>query len=558
MSKIYNIYILVFAFLMTACTVDPLEHLEEDGWKKERNIVSVLVDGQIGTANFERIGDDATIILYAKFENITDLSKVEIKAIEVAYGASTPNISGSILNFANQDTISTITVVSGAGESLDWEVSMKPFKSDLEGAWYIGEIGMYCDMWSSEDWGWEKTVMINDYLPAVSPEFDNVISFVVEGADEQGNPFGSYEHNAGNDALYGEFVDDGKGWDFNERFRNLPMGKGTWLRNFQRNKVIITDAQGKVYELDLDVDKETSEISLKAALSYHPDLFDWNDIDWAFEELAHMSNPMWYKLTKDYEAQIGNSITNFSVKDQLGDASIDDENKEVVVVISDNGADISAIELINLGLSYGAKANVEVGQTLDFSDNNTATITVTSESGDDAVWSVKLSVIPNLAGAWGIPSQVIFVEQEWGSAFSKNMTDDFANASKENDNEVVIVQDGQETGKLFGTITNNAGTDGEYGDYNISDDDAVDMNYKLRHLLPAGESYWELDLSTLVISIGASSDEITSTAKVVPTDSGLTLQFALTYKDNEPTWNYNNYDNYMCWSTQFDINLNKK
>jgi len=91
----------------------------------------------------------------------------------------------------------------------------------------------------------------------------------------------------------------------------------------------------------------------------------------------------------------------------------------------------------------------------------------------------------------------------------------------------------------------------------MPDDDTVDMNYKLRHLLPTGESYWELDLNTLTMSIGVSKDEITSTAKLVPTDTGVTLQFEIPYKDNEPTWNYNNYDNYMCWSYQFDINLDK-
>jgi len=557
MKKTIYICMLVFAVLMSACTVDPLKEIKEGDWNKERNVISLLVDGQIGTAVIDRNGDDADLILYAKFENIEDLSKVEIKDIELSYGASTPNEVGSILNFANTDTTSMLTVVSGSGTELEWNISMKPFVSDLEGDWYIGEIGMYCDMWSSEDWGWEKTVMIADYLPAVSPELDNKISFVVEGADEKGNPFGSYENNAGNDNLYGDFSDESKEWDFNERFRRVPMGKGTWLRDFARNKVVITDDKDKEYELDLELFKETGELALKGALDYLPELVDWADTDWVYEELAHMSNPMWYKLTKDYEPQTGNSILNLMVKDQLGESSVDEENKQLVVVIPDNGSDISAIEITALEVSYGASADVVVGSTLDFSSENTSSVTVTSEAGEESVWTIKLMVAPDLAGAWSLPSQIIYVEQEWGDKYTKDISVDFVNASKEYDNEVVIVEEGLSDGKPFGKITNNAGADGQYADYDMPDDDTVDMNYKLRHLLPTGESYWELDLNTLTMSIGVSKDEITSTAKLVPTDTGVTLQFEIPYKDNEPTWNYNNYDNYMCWSYQFDINLDK-
>lgn len=557
MKKLVYVYVLVLAVIVSACTVDPLKEIKDGAWNKERNVISLLVDGQIGTAVIERNGDDANMRLYAKFENIDDLSKIEIKAIELSYGASTPNEVGTFLNFANEDTTSNLTVVSESGSELQWNISMKPFVSDLEGDWYIGEIGMYCDMWSSEDWGWEKTVMINDYLPNVSPELDNKISFVVEGADENGNPFGSYENNAGNDAAYGDFSDETKAWDFNDRFRTVPMGKGTWLRDFSRNKVIITDEKNKEFELDLELLKETGELSLKAALEYLPEMVDWDDTDWAYEELAHMSNPMWYKLTKDYEPQTGNSIINLLVADQLGDASVDDEGKEVVVIIPDNGADLSSIAIEGMELSYGASANVEVGDMLDFSVENKTTITVTSEAGEDAVWTIKLMVAPEMDGTWSIRSQLIYINQEWGSMLTNDITDDFVNAGKEYDNEIVIVQEGLDGDKSYGTINNNAGADGEYGDYDMPDDATVDMNYKLRHLLPAGESYWELNLNTLTMSIGTSSEEITSTAQVVPTDTGISLVFEIPYKDNEPTWSYNNYDNYMCWSYQFDINLDK-
>lgn len=298
MNKIFYILIAVLFVATTACTKDPLKDLEGNDWKKERNVVSVLFEGQIGTALIERNGDDAQIRVFAKSNNISDLSKVEIKAIDFSYGASSLSMTGSTLDFTSADATAIITVKSGSGETLDWTVSLKSFNSDLEGTWSIGEIGMYSDMFSSEDWGWESTALINDYLPELNPELDDVITFIVEGADESGNPYGSYSHAAGADGAYGEFIDTEKGWDFNSRLRKVPTGDGTWLRDYSRNKVVITDKNMVVYELDLELLPETGELSLKSPLPYMPENFSWEDTDYAYEELANMSNPMWYKLKK--------------------------------------------------------------------------------------------------------------------------------------------------------------------------------------------------------------------------------------------------------------------
>ncbi|GAL64755.1 hypothetical protein [Algibacter lectus] len=284
MKKLQYIYLTVLSVFALACTDNPLEDLEGTDWQKERNIVSVLVEGQIGTAIIERNLDDAKIKIFAKLENIADISKVEIKNIQLAYGASTVNGAGTTLDLTSGTAI--ISVISGAGQSLDWEVSVSPFKSDLEGSWYVGDVRMYCNMFTWESWGWEKNESIFGYLPELGPEWDNEIIFAVEGADEKGNPFGTYEHTGGNDGLYGNFGDTSKSWDFNERFRKIPKGKGTWLRDFERNVVVITDANKVEHELELEVLTETGEVVLKSELPYLADLFSWTDTDWSFEELA--------------------------------------------------------------------------------------------------------------------------------------------------------------------------------------------------------------------------------------------------------------------------------
>lgn len=295
-SLLYIFTVLSVAF-MSACTDNPLADIENStDWQKERNITSILLEGQIGTAYIERNFDDAQIKVFAKTAIIEDISRVEVNGIELSYKASSPIAVGSVLDFSTDTTY--IEVQSGAGEKLQWEVILMPFQSDIEGTWNIGAIAMYCDMFSSEEWGWETHVPhMEEYLPALNPELDDLITFEVEGADLSGNPYGSYMHDAGADGVYGEFIDVDKGWDFNYRFRNIPTGQGTWMRDFVRNKVVITDANNVEYEFDLELNAETGDVTLKYPLPYLSEELNWEDTDWQYEELAHMSNPMWYTLT---------------------------------------------------------------------------------------------------------------------------------------------------------------------------------------------------------------------------------------------------------------------
>ena len=502
MKKLLNIFLIVLVAFMSACTSDPLDDLDGSNWKKERNIVSLLLEGQIGTALIERDLDDAKVNVYAKFENIADISKVEIKSIELAYGATSQNTAGTTLDFTGGTT--TISVVAGSGETLEWEVTLNPFKSDLEGTWYIGEIGVYCDMFTWESWGWHKYEKVTNYLPELNPELDNEITFTVEGADAKGNPFGTYEHTPGNDGVFGNFGDAAKGWDFNERFRKIPMGKGTWLRDFERNKVIITDANNVEQELDLELLTETNEVSLKAALPYLAHLFNWSDTDWSYEELAHMSNPMWYKLTRERVLQTGNDLTGLTVKDQVGDASIDAANKTVTVTIKDNGADKSAIEVMSIATSYGASADVEVGGMLDFSVDNSTQVTITSEVGESATWTINLQIDldvsdVSIAGTWTIGEIGIYCDlftwESWGWDKSEKLTNYLPNANPELDNTITFIVDGKDgIGQPYGTYENNAGDDGLNADFTYGGTDwpETDFNERYRQV-PTGTGTWILE-----------------------------------------------------------------
>lgn len=141
--------------------------------------------------------------------------------------------------------------------------------------------------------------MLNNYLPNVSAELDNTITFTVDGKNAEGEPYGTFENNAGTDGAYGNFVSDDASWpetDFNSRYRKVPTTAGTWIIN--EEKVIITDAGGVEYTLDIEVNTQT-EIALSTELEYKSELFDWGGVsNYSFEETAHMSKKMWYNLIK--------------------------------------------------------------------------------------------------------------------------------------------------------------------------------------------------------------------------------------------------------------------
>ncbi|MDV7139205.1 hypothetical protein R3X28_09970 [Maribacter sp. TH_r10] len=548
MKKILNIYLIVATLLAVGCTDDPFEDLEGTGWQKERNINSILVEGQIGTAVIERDFDDAQITIYAKYGNIADISKVKIKNLDLSYGSTTLNGVGTTLDFTSGT--SSISVVSGSGETLTWKVSLLPFSSDLEGTWYIREIGLYADMWSWESWGWEKYELITNYLPELSPELDDVFTFTVEGADENGNPFGDYEHISGNDGGYGSFSDAAQGWDFNDRFRNIPTGTGTWLRDFERNVVIITDADKVEHELSLELFAESGEVSLKSDVDYYSELFDWDVQAWTYEELAHMSKSMWYKLTRNKVLQTGNDIASLTVIDQVGDAVIDADNKEVTVVIEDNGADLTAIEITGLNVSYGANANRAVGDRLDFSNGYTSLITVSSEAGESSTWTINLQIDidvsdVSIAGTWtigeiGIYSD-LFTWESWGWEKNELLDNYLPNAAAELDNTITFSVEGVNSDGLpYGTYENNSGADGVNGNF-VSDDASwpeSDFNSRYRKV-PTGSGTWVLNGETVTITDAGGTDFVLTLEIQTETDIALTSE--LEYLADLFDWDTQNY-----------------
>ncbi|WP_227806410.1 hypothetical protein [Algibacter lectus] len=243
------------------------------------SISGLTVKDQVGDTV---IDNDAKIITVTIEDNGADISMITLENLGLSFGASANVSEGETLDFSSSNTTSII-VSSEVGESVTWiiklQVDIDLSDVSIAGTWTISEIGIYSDLFSWESWGgWEKTELLNNYLPNVSAELDNTITFTVDGKNAEGEPYGTFENNAGTDGAYGNFVSDDASWpetDFNSRYRKVPTTAGTWIIN--EEKVIITDAGGVEYTLDIEVNTQT-EIALSTELEYKSELFDWGRV----------------------------------------------------------------------------------------------------------------------------------------------------------------------------------------------------------------------------------------------------------------------------------------
>ena len=241
------------------------------------------------------------------------------------------------------------------------------------------------------------------------------------------------------------------------------------------------------------------------------------------------------------------SILDIQLTGQLGKATIErvDDNQGTVTLYIFEQADYpwEAVRVEALALSAYATADVSDGGTLD--------------------WTVYLNPYdPFYVGTWAVSDIKIYLDQnisgngtgKWDTSMGGSEFGLFA--SPELDNIITITMNEEMVdGKFTGKIINAAGADGLYGSFKgvypgeYTEDAPLDMDPRLRHLIPAGESDWMLDLSTNQMKI--SKNNITSTMTFSRDTSGnLFFDFALPDASGDTPGN-NFYNNFWRSSYKF-------
>lgn len=245
-------YILPFMSMavLFACQKDPMDDVENGKWNKERNILNIVFQDQVGEAAIEREGDAAAVSFTYNTSASADLSAVKISYIEISYGASASVENGETLNFENTDHSAVITVTPVNGEPLDWIITLTPFTESLLGTWDI--TGLYVYGGTGPEYGGAAVIKMSDKSwcwPAAdgpAAEQDNFLTFTMTGITAEGNTYGTVVNDAGADGKYTNFLFVSKtpNIDVNHFYRTIPKGQGSWMRNYATGTVTFTFADG--------------------------------------------------------------------------------------------------------------------------------------------------------------------------------------------------------------------------------------------------------------------------------------------------------------------------
>ena len=249
---------------------------------------------------------------------------------------------------------------------------------------------------------------------------------------------------------------------------------------------------------------------------------------------------------------------------QVGPAEIDRANSTASVrVLMEEGTDLTQVQM-RIMTSYKAKSDLPEGTPLNFTaNNNRQTVTVTAESGERRDWTVELiPFVEPVLGTYEVTSLVLYggTGPEWGGGGVLDFTDkpwawpDEGGPAAEYDNVLTFTFTGvTEDGKTYGTVVNDAGSDGEYANFLFVNPE-TDVNHLYR-TIPAGTGVWEHDYSNNTI-IFRFEDGRSATAKLKGAgtiDLGNGLQKTITDESFEFTVNgaddwdniYSDYDKFV-------------
>lgn len=263
---------------------------------------------------------------------------------------------------------------------------------------------------------------------------------------------------------------------------------------------------------------------------------------------------------------------------QVGPAIVDRETGHVSVqVLVDENTNLSSVAPV-IQASYKASTQPASGEPVDFaSSDNKHTYTVVSESGKSREWVIELvPFTETLPGTYKITGQVVYggTGPEYGGGGVMNLTDkpwvwpEDGGPAAELDNTLVFEFTGvTPEGHTFGTVTNSAGDDGEYADYQFVMSPATDVNNFYRKI-PKGEGTWLRNYTTKTITFTFEDGSTATGAFIGPQtfDLGNGLSKAVTNSAFDFTLNgtddwgniYSDYDKFVKRPRRFWIDVEKQ
>jgi hypothetical protein len=316
-------YILVALSVITvqSCVKDPLADITAGGWNHQRTVETIKFENQVGQAVIENT--DATtgiITVTLNVAAVTDMSKVKIKKLFLAYQATASVKTGDYLNFSNATQSAVLTVTSTTGEKRDYTIVVKSFIETVLGTWKINQLSLFGG--TGPEWGGGGVLNLSDkpwcwsttYGPSV--ECDNALTFTLDSISDAGNTYGTVVNDAGADGKYADFIyvgsnpdNAGASVDLTGFYRQIPKGKSNWVRNYAQGTLSFIDGTGKVttgtfagagketfafdngYSYSLTVPNNAFEFTLSGT-------DDWNHIYSDYDKFVKKPRKFWVLVTK--------------------------------------------------------------------------------------------------------------------------------------------------------------------------------------------------------------------------------------------------------------------
>ena len=284
------IFATLIAVAIFGCQKDPLTEINDGSWNKERNIINIAFADQVGKASIKRDGDNALI----EFSDYSDnFGAIEVKSLELSFGATASVSAGGKLNFDNPDKTATITVTPANGEPLTWTLKASKFINPYKGTWSIQNFKFKWDDWNG--WGLQGEANVTDKMVSVANGMDDIITFgAIEGASPAGLLYGMYERKSGANAAFGSY--GFKSVDWSDKFGQLPNGAGKYYINSDNTVSIEIDGSSK--KLTSKGSKQTDGTTMTYQLNAAQNMtIDWVDY-YSTENQLKVAFEIWYILKK--------------------------------------------------------------------------------------------------------------------------------------------------------------------------------------------------------------------------------------------------------------------
>ena len=185
-----------------------------------------------------------------------------------------------------------------------------------------------------------------------------------------------------------------------------------------------------------------------------------------------------------------------------------DSSTVVVKVLVQPNTDLSKV-IPTIVTSYKSTISPASGTVVNFAaDNNTATYTVTAQTGETRKW--KVTIVPfseALLGTFSIEDLTVYggtgPQYGGGGVFtleSKNVWNPITGPNAELDNTLTFTYTGVTSdGNTYGSIVNNAGPDGLYANFIYTQNPVTDVNHYYRQI-PTGTGTWLHNYTTNTVT----------------------------------------------------------